>query len=339
MHAFLERLARRVHLTLAESEALFRAVVLGSVDPSVLAALLALFRAKGETADELAGAARALRDTAEPLARGPAPIGDTCGTGGDGACTLNVSTAAALVCAAAGLPIAKHGNRAVSSASGSADVLEALGADIDVAPSVAERALRETGFCFLFAPRMHPGVRHAMPVRRALRMRTIFNLLGPLVNPARPEFQLLGTPERALVVPLAETLRLLGCRAALVVFGDGIDELALHGSSTAALLRDGAITELELTPEDAGIPRAPRDALAGGSPQENAAELEALLLGRGRPAFVSAVCLNAGALLWVSGRAPNLGDGALQARAALESGGAAEVLARYKEVCRASRAA
>jgi anthranilate phosphoribosyltransferase len=340
MQVSLERIVRGEHLAATETEAIFREIVAGAVDPHVLAAFLGALRAKGETAAELAGAARGLLAGALPFAREHVvPIGDSCGTGGDGARTLNVSTAVAFVAAAAGLPIAKHGNRAVSSAAGSADVLEALGAPADVEPDVAAQALARTGFCFLHAPRMHPGVRHAMPVRRALGIRTIFNLLGPLVNPARPDVQLLGVADRALVLPMAETLALLGCRAALVVHGAGLDEIALHDVTTAARVRDGSVVMLTITPEDVGVARAPLAALAGGDAAFNAAALRALL-ERGAPsAFADAVALNAGALLWIAERAPTHARGVELARDVLASGAGARVLTAYEEVCRASRAA
>ncbi len=336
----LERIVRGQHLDAVETEAIFRDVVAGSVEPHLLAAFLGALRAKGESVSELVGAARGLLAGALPFERDPrVPIGDSCGTGGDGAKTLNVSTAAAFVAAAAGLPIAKHGNRAVSSAAGSADVLEALGVPADVEPPVAARALASTGFCYLHAPRMHPGVRHAMPVRRALGIRTIFNLLGPLVNPARPEFQLLGVADPALVVPMAQALRLLGCRAALVVHGSGLDELALHGVTTAARLRDGGVSTLTIAPEDVGLERAPLEALAGGDAAFNAAALRDLLERRHPSAFRDAVALNAGALLWIADRAPDHAAGVALARDVLASGAAARALTAYQEVCRASRAA
>ena len=336
-HAVLERLVRREDLSADDTYALFRTIVRGEVETPLLAGILVALRSKGETVHELSGAASALGDSAVPIARTASPVADTCGTGGDGARTLNVSTAAALVCAAAGLPVAKHGNRAVSSSAGSANVLEALGAEIDVSPEVAGRALAESGFCFLFAPRMQPGIAHAMPARRALQLRTIFNLLGPLVNPARPEVQLLGVADPRHVMPMAHVLRELGCRAALVVHGDGHDEIALHGTTVAAHLHEGDVEALELTPALADVTPHERGALVGGDAAFNAHALAALLSGRGRPAFVEATVLNAGALLWIAGRADDLRAGVKRARAALDQGDAALVLDGYKEVTRASR--
>jgi anthranilate phosphoribosyltransferase len=226
----------------------------------------------------------------------------------------------AIVVAELGIPVAKHGNRSVSSQCGSADVLEELGVRLDPAPEVARRCLDQTGLCFLFAPQYHAGVRHAMPVRRALHTRTIFNLLGPLSNPSRPPLQLMGVYDPALCRPLAITLGLLGVEAALVVHGEGLDEIALHGATSAALWREGRVTELEITPEEAGLTRQPLDSLRGGNPATNAALLRALLSGKGHPAHRDAVALNAGALAWIAGMADTLGDGVALALETIATG-------------------
>src|SRR5690606_16769473 len=209
------------------------------------AALLAALKTKGETAGELTGAARALLAASTPFNRPDYLFADTCGTGGDHAGTINVSTAATFVSAAAGLPVAKHGNRSVSSMCGSADMLELLGATLDISPAKSRAALDRTGVCFLFAPLYHPGMKHAGPVRQALKIRTIMNVLGPLLNPARPDVQIMGVSEPRLIRPAAETLRALGTKAALVVHGSGLDEIALHGATQAARLKDGAITSID----------------------------------------------------------------------------------------------
>lgn len=333
MQAMLDRLCRGESLSRADSEQAFDAVMRGDCPPVTLAALLVALKAKGEHPDEIAGAATAMRRRAHPFPRPEYPFADCCGTGGDGAGTLNVSTAVALVLAECGLPVAKHGNRAVSSRSGSADVLLELGVALDADPARARRMLDETGFCFLFAPQYHPGVAHAMPVRRELATRTLFNLLGPLAHPAAPPVQLLGVYDAALVMPLAETLQRLGCETALVVNG-GVDEVALHGETRAALLRDGTVTALTLTPEDAGLQRRPLAELAGGDAALNAAALTRLLHGESDTAYAQAVALNAGALLWATGRAPDIAAGCDQALAAIASGRCAARLTRIVELGR-----
>jgi len=286
---------------------------------------------KGETADEMIGAAHALSAAAEPFDRPDYLFADCCGTGGDGSGLINVSTATAFVAAAADLPIAKHGNRSVSSKCGSADVLEAVGAKIDVPTKAARRLLDETGFCFLFAPAYHPGMKHAALVRRQLSVRTVMNLLGPCINPARPPVQLLGVADPKMLRRIAETLDALGVEEALVVHGSGLDEVALHGDTRAIRLSNGDITELQIVPEDAGLERAPLNVVTGGGPAENAARLQALLAGRGAQAENDIVILNTAALLHTAGRAPTLREAADHAREALLSGLGGRVLDRFIE--------
>ena len=259
---------------------LFERLVLGRLEPAEIAGMLIAFRMKGETDGEIIGAARALAAAAEPFERPDYLYADCCGTGGDGSGSINVSTATALVAAACGLPIAKHGNRSVSSRCGSADVLETLGARIDADAVTARTALDQTGFCFLFAPAFHPGMKHAAVVRRQLQVRTVMNLLGPCVNPARPPVQLLGVADPARLMPIARTLDAMGVERALVVHGSGLDEVALHGPTRGVLLAEGHFREIEIMPEDAGLERAPLSVIAGGDPAENAARLTALLAGR-----------------------------------------------------------
>lgn len=317
----LETLCRR-SLSQEESHAAFTSLIGGDLDEIEIAALLGAMKTRGETPAEIAGAAMALRGAAVPFPKPDYPVADTCGTGGDGAGTVNLSTAAAFVAAEAGIAVAKHGNRASSSRCGSADLLEALGVAIEVAPAIARRCLDQAGLCFLFAPAYHPGVRRATAVRRALKTRTLFNLLGPLANPARPEIQLMGVYDPRLVRSLAETLRTLGCHAALVVHGGGLDEIALHGPTTAALLRDGFIDDVILDPADAGFEPAPIAALRGGEPADGATWLDRLLAGRGDPVHVAAVAINAGALLWTSGLTDTLRAGGARAREILLDGSA-----------------
>jgi len=329
--AALDTLSRR-HLTREETREAFARLVAGEYSELEIAALVAALKARGESADEIAGAALALREAAVAFPRPAYQFADTCGTGGDGAGSFNVSTAVALLMAELGVPVAKHGNRSASSRCGSADVLETAGVRLDAPPDVARRTLDEIGVCFLFAPAYHAGVTHASPVRKALGTRTIFNLLGPLANPSRPPLQLMGVYDPALCAPLATTLGMLGAETALVVHGSGLDEVALHGPTHAALWRGGCMTEFEMVPEEAGLARRPLAELEGGSPEVNLALLMAVLEGRGSPARRDAVALNAGTLVWVSGRASTLAAGVAQAREALAGGGAARRLARWAEL-------
>lgn len=320
------------HLTREESRAAFECLVAGAYSELEIAALISALKVRGESPEEIAGAAMALRESAIPFPRPSYAFADTCGTGGDGAGSFNVSTAVALVAAELGIPVAKHGNRSVSSRCGSADVLETAGVRLDTPPDVARRALDEIGICFLFAPAYHAGVRHAAPVRKALGTRTIFNLLGPLANPSRPPFQLMGVYDPSLCVPLATTLGMLGAEVALVVHGSGLDEVALHGPTTGALWRDGQVAELEITPEEAGLSRRPLCELEGGTPAENLELLIQVLKGNGLAARRDTVALNAGTLAWVTGRAGTLAQGVAQARDALAGGGAARRLERWVEL-------
>ena len=320
--AVLAKLYAGESLEQHEIEPLFGELVAGRLAEASIAAMLIALRFKGETADEMIGAARALRAADAPFPRPDYLFADTCGTGGDGSSLINVSTAVAFVAAAAGLPIAKHGNRSVTSPCGSADVLEQLGVKLDVPAEVSRRALDETGVCFLLAPLYHPGLRHAAIVRRALKVRTIMNLLGPCLNPAEPQVQLLGVSEARLMEPVARTLASLGVRRALVVHGSGIDEMALHGDTQAVRVSNGSFETLTITPEDAGLKRRPLESLKGGGPVENAERLRALLMGRGRPDEVDVVALNTGALLLTAGLAPTLGEATAQARDIIASGAA-----------------
>ena len=331
MSGVLDTLSRR-SLAREETTGIFRHLMAGGYNEIEIAGLVAALKTRGETPEEIAGAAAALRAAAVPFPTPDYSCADTCGTGGDGIGTVNVSTAVAIITAEMGLPVTKHGNRSVSSQCGSADVLEAVGIKLDASPEVSRRCLDEVGVCFLFAPQYHAGVRHAMPVRRTLATRTIFNLLGPLSNPGHPTFQLMGVYDPALCVPLARTLGLLGCRAALVVHGAGLDEIALHGPTVGALWQDDRLTELEFTPEEAGLPRYPIESLLGGDPAHNATWLRGLLGGRSEPAHRAAVAINAGALAWIGGLAPTLSDGVALAGAAIDAGGALARLERWVEL-------
>ncbi|HEX2762430.1 MAG TPA: anthranilate phosphoribosyltransferase [Allosphingosinicella sp.] len=327
----LSRLYVGESLAEVEAQALFGELVAGRLAEPAIAAMLIALRLKGETAAELIGAARALRTADRDFPRPDYLFADSCGTGGDGSASINVSTAVAFTAAACGLPVAKHGNRSVTSRCGSADVLEQLGAKLDVTPERARRALDETGICFLFAPLYHPGLRHAGPVRRMLKVRTIMNMLGPCLNPAEPHVQLLGVADPALLEPVARTLAALGVVRALVVHGSGLDEIALHGETEAVQLRDGRFETLTIRPEDAGLGRRPVQVLRGGGPEENAERLKALLMGYGLAAESEVVALNAGALLLTAGLAGDLRDGVGMAMQALASGDAYVRLKRFIE--------
>jgi len=336
MRELIEQICARQHLTQSQSRKVFARIVAGELNELEIAALLIALKAKGEEPEEIAGAAQAMRDSALAVDTCGLSIVDSCGTGGDGQATVNISTAAALVAAEAGLCVAKHGNRSVSSRCGSADVLERCGVRIDGDPAFARRCLDALNICFLFAPRYHPGVRHAMPVRKALGVRTVFNLLGPLSNPARPRFQLVGVYDPRLCAPLASTLGLLGCEVALVVHGAGLDEIGLHDSTRAALLRHGKVEEFSIEPEQVGFARAPLEALRGGAAEENAAWLVELLSGRGVEVHCHVVAFNAGALLWIAGQTETLRRGTEQALEVLRAGKAAERLERWIALSRAA---
>ena len=303
----------------------------GPVPDVQIAALLGAIAARGETPAEIAGFAAALREASLPLPLTPAEraqLVDTCGTGGDASGTFNISTAAALVAAAAGATVAKHGNRAVTSRSGSADVLEALGIPVDLTPAAAAEALRQHRFAFLHASALHPAMRAVMPVRRAMGVRTIFNIVGPLTNPAGAARQVMGVYAAHLVPLVAEAMVLLGTERALVVHGQtaaqsgsalGLDELSISGLSQIAEVRHGRITHYQLHPQELGLAIAPISALGGGNAQENAAILRDLFTGRPGPQR-DIVLLNAAAVLLVADRAPDLAAGLALAAATIDSG-------------------
>jgi anthranilate phosphoribosyltransferase len=323
-------IARR-DLAREEVAELFGRIMDGEVPAPAIGALLAALATKGETVEEIAGAALAMRSRvrAVPVARGD--LLDTCGTGGDERGTFNISTAAALVAAAAGAAVAKHGNRAVSSRSGSADLLAALGLRVEVEPEESARQLDEHGIAFLFAPLHHPAMRAVAPVRRALGVRTVFNLLGPLTNPAGARRQLLGVYAAERVETVAGVLAGLGCEHALVVHGrDGLDEITTTRPTLVAEVRGERVRTFELTPEEIGVTRARPEELAGGSAEENATRLERLLAGEAG-ALAETVAANAGAALYVAGHAASIRAGIGRAREALASGAAAEKLRALRE--------
>ena len=305
------------------------AVMDGESTPAQLAALLVALRMRGETVDELVGFASAMRDR---VVRVDAPVGamDIVGTGGDGSGTFNISTTAAFVVAAAGVPVAKHGNRAITSRSGSADVLDALGVRIDHDAESAATALRSLGFAFLFAPAFHPAMRHAGPTRREIGVRTAFNLVGPVTNPAGTRRQLVGVGDPVAAPKLAEVLRALGTERSLVVHGAGVDELPLDGSGVIHDVTPGGVVRREVDVAALGLARAETAQLAGGSPAENAALVDAILGGTERGPRRDVVLLNAGAAFVAAGRVVDLASGIAQAAEALDSGAASRLLGRLR---------
>ncbi|MBB5986512.1 anthranilate phosphoribosyltransferase [Sphingobium sp. B1D3A] len=304
----------------ADAARAFAAILDGAVSDEAIAAFLVALSDRGETATEIAAAAREMRARLIPVTAPPGAI-DVCGTGGDGHHTLNVSTAVSLVVAACGVPVAKHGNRAASSKAGAADTLEALGLDLDRAAQTAERSLAEIGICFLFAQKHHPALARLGPIRRALGRRTIFNLMGPLANPAGVTRQLIGIARPAYVPIYAQALASLGIERAMVVSGDeGLDELSMAGGNDVAdVTADGIVAMRRVSAADAGLPSHPIDAIRGGDPAHNAAALQALLLGEHGP-YRDAVLLNAAAALMVAGRAETLVEGVAQAAEVIDKG-------------------
>jgi len=328
----LEKVADGGRLSSTEARASFEAIMDGRVTPARLAAFLVGLRVRGETVVEITEFARVMRERATRVRCDAPVILDTCGTGGDGASTFNISTLAAFVVAAAGVVVAKHGNLAVSSRCGSADLLQGLGVRVDVPVETVERSLSQVGLGFLFAPVLHGAMRHAAAVRRELGVRTVFNLLGPLTNPAGARHQLLGVYDAGRLRVMAEVLRELGSERAMVVHGQGLDEITLHGATRVAELRDGRVLESELTPEDAGLSSGGLEDLAGGDVARNVAIAKAVLAGeRGRRRDV--VLLNAGAALMVAGRAGDVREGVEMAGRAIDSGGALGVLESLRALC------
>ncbi|BCW89419.1 Anthranilate phosphoribosyltransferase [Alphaproteobacteria bacterium SO-S41] len=321
----LARLAAGEVLNADEAAAAFAIVMRGEASAAQTGALLTALRVRGETVDEIAGAVTAMRGAMLSVEAPPHAI-DCCGTGGDGAHTLNISTAVAFVLAGAGVAVAKHGNRAITSKSGAADVLASLGVPVELEPAAAAAALAQNNFAFLFAPKFHPAMRHVGPVRQELGFRTLFNLLGPLANPAGVKRQLIGAPTIEAARKIAGVLALLGVERAWVASGHGgLDEISPSGESTVFIVEDGGIAEHAVTPDDAGLPRHPIEAIRGGDATVNAAALIALLDGE-RGAYRDTVVLNAAAALVVAGKSASLIDGARLAAETIDSGAASERL-------------
>lgn len=313
IHALLEKIYRQENLSQRESQCFFHAVMQGDMDDIILSSMLTGLKIKKETPEEIAGAAGAMIENAAAFERPDYQFADIVGTGGDGHNTINISSASAIVAASCGLPVAKHGNRSVSSKSGSADLFREFGLDLNMTSQTARACLDESGLCFLFAPTFHAGVRHAMKARTTLKTRTLFNLLGPLANPAKPSHIMIGVYSPDLISPYAETLQLLGYQNAMVVHGAGLDEIALHGVSQVAEIHGDKISYSELSAKDFGLDSYPLEAIKGGEPEENKALIEAVLQGKGEPAHMAAVAANTGALLKLTGLTDSFAGGAKMA--------------------------
>lgn len=325
----IDRLAGREDLSADEAAGVLRVIMEGEATSAQTAAFLIALRTKGETVEEIAGLARTLRELSVKVDAGEDLV-DTAGTGG-GRPTFNVSTTAAFIAAGAGCPVAKHGNRSATSQCGSADVLEALGANIELEPERVADCIRELGFGFMFAPLHHPAFRHVVPVRRELAVRTIFNFLGPLTNPAGARRQVIGVSDPGKLETMAAALGELGAERALVVSSaDGLDEFSVSGATRVVELRDGRLSTYEVTPEQVDLEPAGDGAVGAGTPEENARVLRGVLAGEGGTERSLAV-LNAGAAIQVAGRAETLAEGVRAAERAIDSGAAAEVLGRWVE--------
>ena len=327
MSKILSQLVAEQSLTQEQAEHFFSQMIQGNIEPALLASVLTALKIKGETAEEIAGAAVAIRASATNFPLQDNPVADCVGTGGDGANTINISTTAAILAAACGLKMAKHGNRSVSSMSGSADLLESFGVNLTMSPATANPCLMQANLCFLFAPAYHPGFKYAAPVRKAMAIRTIFNILGPLVNPTSPSVMLLGVYTPELINIMAKALLLTGVKRAWVVHGSGLDEIALHGDTQVTEICDGKLIEKTISPEDFGLSRYSLDEIKGGTPDENAEMISKILAGQGQPAHNAAVIINCAALLYLHNKADSLPLAAELASKVLASGKAAQTLA------------
>ena len=335
----IEKLVRHEDLTTDEAAQAMREVMEGRVAPSALAGLLAALVMKGERPEEIAGLARTMREHAVPLTMPPGDVFDTCGTGGDRSGTFNVSSAAAVVVAACGVKVAKHGNRSVSSRCGSADLFEELGVNVAAPPQIVEQTLRNANIAFFFAPTFHPSMRHAAPIRKEMGIRTTFNLLGPLTNPAGATRQIVGVPRPELTQVMARALMLLGSTRAWVVHGaGGIDEISTTGHTKVSECRDGAVHTFFVHPGEFGLPKASPSDLRGGDAVANASIVRGVLDGRkGAPRDI--VLFNAGAALLVAGRVSSIREGIAQAVVAIDSGAAKDTLDRMVRSSRAEAVA
>ncbi|WP_224334351.1 anthranilate phosphoribosyltransferase [Haloprofundus halobius] len=330
MQEYIERTTEGGNLTVEEAREAANAVFEGATEAQI-GALLTALRAKGETEAEIAGFAQGMRDAARTISPDRKPLVDTCGTGGDDYDTINVSTTSAIVAAGADVAVAKHGNYSVSSSSGSADVLEVAGVDVGAEPPAVERAIDRDGIGFMLAPVFHPAMKAVIGPRKELGMRTLFNVLGPLTNPAGADAQVLGVYDPELVPVIAHAVSHMPVERALVVHGDGLDEIALHGETTVAEVDGDEVEEYALTPEEMGLDSAPIAAVSGGTPEENAADLRGIVEGDVTGAKRDIILANAGAAVYVAGHADSVESGVDRAREAIDSGAAAEKLERLRE--------
>lgn len=332
MKQILSRIIEGNHLSLQEAEQVMDQIMGGEATVSQIAGLLTALRIKGETVEEIAGFVRSMRKHAAEVISDVPDLLDTCGTGGSGISKFNVSTTAAFVAAAAGIPVAKHGNRAISGKSGSADVLQALGVNIELTPTHARQCLREAGICFMFAPLYHQSMKHAMIPRKELGFKTVFNILGPLTNPASAKRQVIGVFSPILLAKVAQVLQLLGSERVMVVHGsDGLDEITVTGPTRVAELENGRIIEYEIDPKELGLAAYAAAEIAGGSPEENALIMRNVLLGE-KGAYRDIVVLNAAASIYVSGKASSLQEGVQISQLMIDSGQAYATLQRLAEV-------
>jgi anthranilate phosphoribosyltransferase len=329
INTILPILVDGLNLDQTQSHDFFQQVLQGNVSPALMASVLTALKIKGETPEEIAGAAIAIRTAASSFPQRTSEddiIADCVGTGGDGANTINISTTAAILAAACGLKIAKHGNRSVSSMSGSADLLEAFGVNLSMSPETANHCLAQTNLCFLYAPAYHSGFKHAAPVRKAMGIRTLFNILGPLVNPAKPNIMLLGVYTPELLMPMAQALQLTGVQRAFVVHGSGLDEIALHGNTQIIEINQDALIERTIKPQDFGLKNYSIDEIKGGTPIENANIIKDILSGQGKSAHNAAVIINCAALLYLHNKADSYTKAAQLATDVLASGKALDTL-------------
>ncbi|MFC6721694.1 anthranilate phosphoribosyltransferase [Halobacteriaceae bacterium SHR40] len=323
MESYIERVTDGEDLTQAQAREASTAVFEDATEAQI-GALLTALRAKGETEQEIAGFAQGMRGAARTITPQRETLVDTCGTGGDDYDTINVSTTSAIVVAGAGVPVAKHGNYSVSSSSGSADVLEEAGVTVDAEPPTVEQAIEEDGIGFMLAPVFHPAMKAVIGPRKELGMRTIFNILGPLTNPAGADAQVVGVYDPELVPVIARALAQMNVERALVVHGSGLDEIAVHGETTVAEVDGEAVEEYTLTPEGLGVGEHSIDAIAGGQPEENAADMRGIVDGAIDGAKQDIILANAGAAIYIAGEAASIPDGVERAREAIESGAAGE---------------
>lgn len=325
------KLSKKQNLGYEEAEAVMDEIMSGKATPVQMSAYLTALALKGETIEEITASAAGMRAHCIKLLH-DMDVLEIVGTGGDGSNSFNISTTASLVIAAGGVPVAKHGNRAASSKSGAADVLEALGVKITIPPEKSEELLKTIGICFLFAQNYHIAMKYVAPIRKELGIRTVFNILGPLSNPAGANMELMGVYDEALIQPLAQVMANLGVTRGMVVYGqDSLDEISMSAPTSVCEIKDGTFTSYELTPEQFGYPRCEKEALQGGTPQENAAITRAILEGRESGAKRQAVCLNAGAALYIAGKAETMEAGVKMAESLIDSGAALKKLEEFIE--------